>query len=88
VQQRSHSGNAVDTEAGAGGAGTHLDCDGVGRDCGEEVLIGSIVTDREHREGREPLGRKRWNDPPLVNAIGSDLDYLVSRQYFDWLIAE
>src|SRR3954468_24101361 len=70
VQQGADRRHSFQTKARLGGSGPNPDGDRLGRQGLEEIFIGAIITDGEHRGGSQALGRKRGDDPPLVNAIG------------------
>ncbi len=88
MQQGAHGRHSIQPEARSSGPGSDPDGDRLGGQGFEKVLIGAIIANGEHRRGGQPLGRERWDDPPLVNAVLPDLDDLVPRQDLDRLIAE
>ena len=60
--------------------GPDLDRDGIRWQDAEQVLVGAVVADGQDRGRGQPVRRERRYDPPLVHAIGPDLDHPVARE--------
>src|SRR5262249_26022942 len=88
LEERADVAPVADAELRDRLASTDVDGDGLARKRAEEILVGPVVADGEHRRAGWRRAERRADDTTLVDAARAELEHELAVEQLDRLVAK